>query len=108
MTPSGDTVRANLERAARPGKLRAESARATLAAHPCPPVFAPFAREFRELSRWRPSGGFGPAPLTLQDIEAYERRLRGGRPFLPGELRLIKRLDLTVLAPSPAPDAPAA
>lgn len=96
---TGGTVREHLERAAKPGKLRAESARATLDAHPCPPALARTYRDFLGMSEWRGAGGFGPALLTLETVEAYERRVLG-RQLLPGELRLVKRLDLATLAPT--------
>jgi hypothetical protein len=77
-------------------------ARAQLAAHPCPPVMRRHLSDFRRVSRWRGAGGMGPAPITLHDIEVYERRLRGGKPFTPGELDLFRRLDDAVLTPAGA------
>jgi hypothetical protein len=103
---AGGTVREHMERAAQPGKLRADAIRAKLDAHPCPPVFAPLYRDFLEMGMWRGSGGFGPSPLTPDVVEFHERRVRG-RPYLPGELRLVKRLDTASLADTPkkTPDA---
>lgn len=90
----GRTERAHLETVAAVSR----QARERLAAHPCPPVMRRHLSDFRRVSRWRGGGGMGSAPLTLHDIEAYERRLRGGRLFTPGELDLFKRLDTVTLA----------
>ncbi len=97
---TGGTVRQHLERAAQPGKLRAEANRAKLDAHPCPPILASTYHVFLGISEWRGSGGFGPALLSLGDVEAYERRFLPA-PLLPGELRLVKRLDIASLATDP-------
>ena len=76
---------------------KSAAARRELAAHPCPPVFRAFLGVFHRMSEWRGVGGFGPAPLTLHDVEVFERRMRDGRAYLPGELDLLKRLDATLL-----------
>ena len=86
--------RDHLEAAAAKGNA---AARATLTAHPCPPVFRSLYRDFMTLSLWRSAGGMGPAPLTLHDVREYETRMRPTRPFLAGELDLLKRMDAETL-----------
>lgn len=90
------SVREHLERAARKATPSGERARAELTAHPLPAVFRVLWRRFCDLSAWRGAGGFGAAPLTLQDVTAYEQRF--GVTFLPGELDLLKRLDAVTLS----------
>lgn len=68
----------------------------TLALHPCPPVFRSLYRHFQSLALWRTATGMGPAPLTLHDVEAYERRF--AVRFRPGFLDLLKRLDAIALS----------
>lgn len=55
-------------------------------------------RWFLELSQARGSTGFGPAPLTYQDIAAWAR-LTGADPS-PWEIGVLKRLDVLWLASS--------
>ncbi|WP_435052260.1 phage tail assembly chaperone [Geoanaerobacter pelophilus] len=50
---------------------------------------------FQELSATR-GGGFGPAPITYQEIEAWSR-LTGNRPT-PWEVTQIKMLDAEYFA----------
>lgn len=95
--PDGRTQREHLAALAKRG--RADMA-ALLAQHPCPPAFRQLSEDYDTLAMWRGVGGFGPSPLTLADVDAYERRF--GRRFLPGELDLVKRLDLIDLTPPKA------
>ena len=89
---TGGTQRQHLERSAAKGNARSA---ALLAAHPLPHVFRDLWEAFRTLDPWRGAGGFGAAPLTLADIREYEARY--GVRFLPGELDVLKHLDLIVL-----------
>lgn len=89
----GRTQRQHLETVATTSKVAA----AELSKHPCPPVMRRHLSDFRRVARWRGSTGMGPASITLHDVEVYERRLRAGKPFTPGELDLFKRLDDAVL-----------
>lgn len=92
---SRGTQRDSLEALAKKGDA---AARATLAKHPLPRAFRTLWRHFCAINHWRGAGGFGAAPLTLPDIDAYERRF--GVVFMAGELDLIKQLDAITLAPS--------
>lgn len=74
--------------------------RAMIASVSCPPCFRTFYRHFRTLSLWRGASGMGASPLTLHDVDAYERRY--GVTFLPGLLDLLKLLDADTLSPSAA------
>lgn len=85
--------REHLQAAARQGHAGAQ---ATLAAHPLPPGFAPLWRAFQRMQAWRGTGALGPAPLTLHDVEAYERRYQ--HRLQPGALAVLKRLDFAALA----------
>lgn len=58
---------------------------------------------FCDLDRWRGAGMMGLAPLTLHDLDAYERRY--GIPIPPEDADLVKRLDLVRLAAARPPKA---
>ncbi len=91
---TGGTVRSNLQDLAKRGDAKA---RANLAAHPLPRVFSWLYEEvFRFLDPWRGTGGFGAAPLTLADVREYEARF--GVSLMPGELDVIKQLDVLTFA----------
>lgn len=92
--PTG-TQREHLERSARGTSPTSARARATLAAHPVPALLASLWRRFLDLSHWRGGGGFGASPITLHDVEAWERRF--GYVLMPGELDVVKALDMAML-----------
>jgi len=56
---------------------------------------------FLDLDRWRGVGMMGLAPLTLHDLDAYERRY--GLALSPEDADLLKRLDLVRLAAAQPP-----
>lgn len=51
---------------------------------------------FLDLDRWRGVGMMGPSPLTLHDLDAYERRY--GLTLSSEDADAVKRMDLTRLA----------
>lgn len=78
---------------------RAVQAREDLRGPPCPPELAYVWEWFVDLTRWRGSGGMGPAALTLHDITAWEQRfLPPGTTLDDGTLALVKRLDAAFLS----------
>jgi len=88
---TGGTVRAHLTTLAKRGHA---PSRKKLVGPPLPVLDAPLWETFLALHRWRGMGGMSVAPLTLSDVEAWERR------FLPpdtrlsdADLELVKRLD---------------
>ena len=94
--PDGRTVREHLVFAR--DKARDPAKRAKLAADvdgpPLPAAFRPLWDAFMELHRWRGVGAMSMAPLTLHDIEAWERRyLPRGCRLTPDDLDVLKRLD---------------
>ncbi len=90
----GRTTREHLQSVAG----RSASARRELEGLALPGELVPLWDAFLELHRWRGSGGMGPAPLTLGDIEVWERRFfPEGMRFGPAELDLLKRLDQVAL-----------
>lgn len=90
----GRTTREHLESVAR----RSPSARKELVGPPLPGEWVPLWDAFLELHRWRGVGGMGSAPLTLRDIEVWERRFfPEGMRFSPTELDMLKRLDTVAL-----------
>lgn len=92
------SVRSHLERAAQKDTPSGRAARAELAKVALPRAFRAVWRHYQALDAWRSGGGMGPAPLTLADVEAYERRFKV--TFLPGVLDLFKALDAVSLSPS--------
>lgn len=48
------------------------------------------------LQRWRGASSMGMSPITLHDIDAYERRY--GEPFTSWETDVMKTIDLAFLA----------
>lgn len=94
----GRTQREHLEVVAKRGNA---AVAATLAAFPVPALLARLWRDFLEVSHWRGSGGFGPALLSIETVEACERRILG-RQLMPGELDLVKALDLAMLSEAAA------
>lgn len=92
--PDGRTTREHLESVAK----RSAGARRELEGPPLPRELVPLWDAFLDLHRWRGVGGMGPAPLTLADIEVWERRFfPEGMRFSPAELDLLKRLDTVAL-----------
>lgn len=88
--PDGATLRDHLEAARRmrgapPGML------VELTAVPCPAPLRYLWQAFLELSDARGSAGFGPAPLSWQEIEAWSRLKR--RPLSAWQVDVFKRLD---------------
>lgn len=70
--------------------------RAALRGPPLPDGMGWLWTVFLDLDRWRGAGGMGPAPLTLHDLAAYERRY--GLTLSPDDADLLKRLDTERLA----------
>jgi hypothetical protein len=50
---------------------------------------------YLQIQRWRGVGGMGAAPITLHDLDAFERRY--GFSLTPFECDCIKSLDLAYL-----------
>lgn len=63
----------------------------------CPVEHGPLYDAFLEMDRWRGAGGMGgPSPLTLHDVEAWQRL--SGVTLHPQQVALVKRLDHVRLA----------
>lgn len=61
-----------------------------------PPELAWLWSVFCDLDRWRGAGMMGLAPLTLHDLDAYERRY--GVTLAAEDADVMKRLDFVRLA----------
>ena len=80
------------------------AARAQLIGPPLPPDGAWLWGVFLDLDRWRGAGGMGMAPLTLHDLEAYERKY--GITLDAGDCDVLKHLDVErLVAAQPKRDA---
>lgn len=66
-----------------------------LAAHPLPDGCVALWSLFLDLDRWRGTSGMGPMPLTLHDVEAYERR--HGVTVSAADCDALKTLDFVKL-----------
>lgn len=66
----------------------------------CPPLFVGLWQSFLDLDRWRGGGGMGMAPLTLHDVEAWERRT--GVTLSAEDCDVVKQLDIVRLTAASA------
>jgi hypothetical protein len=71
-------------------------ARKQLVPPPFPAVCGRAWDAFGELDRWRPAGAFNLSPITLHDLEAYERRF--GDALGAADCAWIKMIDFERLA----------
>jgi hypothetical protein len=86
---------ANMTRRFGASSVEVREARAALDGPAVGPVERRLWNRFLELQRWRSGGGMSNAPITLPDIEAYERRY--GVQLTAFETDCMKSLDLAFL-----------